>query len=146
MLTIRQPVAVKFVLTEETKQAWLAELRRVINATIAELEELEFRAKQWLRDAEKDGQEAIEAVKQRIEMERSQRVERREQMIQQLSQIQQMDIGSEVPNGQLETTIDIEVGDSWEKVVMGTEVIVKDGVIEEIRRGGEVGVQPPAGV
>jgi hypothetical protein len=146
MLTIRQPVAVKFVLTEETKQAWLAELRRVINATIAELEELEFRAKQWLRDAEKDGQEAIEAVKQRIEMERSQRVERREQMIQQLSQIQQMDIGSEVPNGQLETTIDIEVGDSWEKVVMGTEVIVKDGVIEEIRRGGEVGVQPPTGI
>jgi hypothetical protein len=146
MLTVRQPVAVKFVLTEETKQAWLAELRRVINATIAELEELEFRAKQWLRDAEKDGQEAIEGVKQRIEMERSQRVERREQMIQQLSQIQQMDIGSEVPNGQLETTIDIEVGDSWEKVVMGTEVIVKDGVIEEIRRGGEVGLQPPTGI
>lgn len=136
MLTIRQPVAVKFVLTEDTKQAWLAELRRVINATIAELEELEFRGKQWVRDAEKQGEAAVQAAEQRIEEERGQRVERREQLIQQLSQIQQMDLGSEVPNGTVETTADVEVGDSWDKILLGSEIVVKDGVIAEIRRGG----------
>ena len=137
MLTIRQPVAVKFILTEETKQGWLAELRRMVNATIAELEELEFRSKQWLRDAEKQGEGAVEAARQRIEGERTQREERREQLIAQLSQIQQMDIGSEVPNGTVETSVDVSLGDSWEKVLLGSEIIVKDGVIVEIRRNGQ---------
>ena len=137
LLTIRQPVAVKFILTEETKQGWLAELRRMVNATIAELEELEFRSKQWLRDAEKQGEGAVEAARQRIEGERTQREERREQLIAQLSQIQQMDIGSEVPNGTVETSVDVSLGDSWEKVLLGSEIIVKDGVIVEIRRNGQ---------
>lgn len=136
MLTIRQPVAVKFILTEETKQNWLAELRRLINATIAELEELEFRGKQWLRDAEKQGEAGVEAANQRIEMERTQRVERREQLIAQLSQIQQMDLDSEVPNGTVETSVDVSVGDPWDKVLQGSEIIVKDGVIVEIRQNG----------
>ncbi len=137
MITIRQPVTVKIILTEETKQTWLAELRRLVNQTIAELEELEFRGKQWLRDAEKQGESSVEATEQRIEMERGQRIERREQLIAQLSQIQQMDIDSEVPNGTVETSIDVEVGDSWEKVAMGSEIVVKDGIIVEIRRNGD---------
>lgn len=136
MITIRQPVAVKFILTEETKQNWLAELRRLINATIAELEELEFRGKQWMRDAEKQGEGAVEEASQRIEMERTQRVERREQLIQQLSQIQQLDLESEVANGTVETNVDVNVGDSWEKVLQGSEIIVKDGVVIEIRQNG----------
>lgn len=136
MLTIRQPVVVKIVLTEETKQNWLAELRRLVNQTIAELEELEFRSKQWMREAEKQGDAAIQAAEQRVQTERSQREERREQLIAQLSQIQQMDIGTEMPNGQVETMVEVSVGDSWEKVLMGSEIVVKDGVIVEIRRGG----------
>jgi hypothetical protein len=58
-------------------------------------------------------------------------------MIQQLTQIQQMDIGSEVPNGQVETSVDVEIGTSWEKVLLGAEIIVKDGVVVEIRQNGE---------
>lgn len=136
VITIRQPVAVKFILTEETKQGLLAELRRMINATIAELEELEFRAKQWLRDAEKQGDAAIRAAEERIETERQQRTETREQLIAQLSQIQQMELGSEVQNGTVETTVDVNVGDSWEQILLGSEIIIKDGTVTEIRRNG----------
>lgn len=136
MLTIRQPVAVKFILTEETKQNWLAELRRLVNTTIAELEELEFRSKQWMRDAEKQGDAAVQAAEERVQMERSQREERREQLIAQLSQIQQMDIGSEVANGTVETSVEVKVGDAWDKVLLGSEIVIKDGIVVEIRQGG----------
>ncbi|MHB1628862.1 MAG: YlqD family protein [Bacilli bacterium] len=137
MLTIRQPVTVKMILTEETKQNWLAELRRLINGTIAELEELEFRSKQMLREAEKQGDAAVKATEEQIEMERMQRVQRREQLIAQLSQIQQMDLNAEVPNGTVETTVDVQIGDSWDAVLLGGEIVVKDGVVIEIRRNGQ---------
>ena len=137
MLTIRQPVTVKMILTEETKQNWLAELRRLINGTIAELEELEFRSKQLLREAEKQGGAAVKATEEQIEVERMQRVQRREQLIAQLSQIQQMDLNAEVPNGTVETTVDVQIGDSWDAVLLGGEIVVKDGVVVEIRRNGQ---------
>ncbi len=138
MITIRQPVTIKVVLTEDTKQAWLAELRRLVNSTIAELEELEFRSKQWLRDAEKQGDGAIQAAEVKIEQEKAQRIEQREQLIQQLTQIQQMDVGSEVANGTVETTVDVKVGDSWDAVVQGSEIVIKDGTVVEIRQNGQV--------
>jgi len=137
LLTIRQPVTVKMILTEETKQNWLAELRRLINGTIAELEELEFRSKQLLREAEKQGDAAVKATEEQIEVERMQRVQRREQLIAQLSQIQQMDLNAEVPNGTVETTVDVQIGDSWDAVLLGGEIVVKDGVVVEIRRNGQ---------
>ena len=138
MITIRQPVTIKVVLTEDTKQAWLAELRRLVNSTIAELEELEFRSKQWLRDAEKQGEGAIQAAEVKIEQEKAQRIEQREQLIQQLTQIQQMDVGSEVANGTVETTVDVRVGDSWDAIVQGSEIVIKDGAVVEIRQNGQV--------
>lgn len=138
LITIRQPVTIKVVLTEDTKQAWLAELRRLVNSTIAELEELEFRSKQWLRDAEKQGDGAIQAAEVKIEQEKAQRIEQREQLIQQLTQIQQMDVGSEVANGTVETTVDVKVGDSWDAVVQGSEIVIKDGTVVEIRQNGQV--------
>jgi hypothetical protein len=125
------------ILTEETKQNWLAELRRLINGTIAELEELEFRSKQLLREAEKQGDAAVKATEEQIEVERMQRVQRREQLIAQLSQIQQMDLNAEVPNGTVETTVDVQIGDSWDAVLLGGEIVVKDGVVVEIRRNGQ---------
>ncbi len=138
MISIRQPVTIKIILTEETKQAWLAELRRLVNSTIAELEELEFRSKQWLRDAEKQGEGAVQATEERIEQEKNQRIEQREQLIQQLTQIQQMDIGTEVANGTVETSVDVKVGDSWDAIAQGSEIVIKDGVVVEIRQNGQV--------
>lgn len=138
MISIRQPVTIKIILTEETKQAWLAELRRLVNSTIAELEELEFRSKQWLRDAEKQGEGAVQATEERIEQEKNQRIEQREQLIQQLTQIQQMDIGTEVSNGTVETSVDVKVGDSWDSIAQGSEIVIKDGVVIEIRQNGQV--------
>jgi hypothetical protein len=138
LITIRQPVTIKVVLTEDTKQAWLAELRRLVNSTIAELEELEFRSKQWLRDAEKQGEGAIQAAEVKIEQEKAQRIEQREQLIQQLTQIQQMDVGSEVANGTVETTVDVRVGDSWDAIVQGSEIVIKDGAVVEIRQNSQV--------
>ncbi|MGB8954273.1 MAG: YlqD family protein, partial [Tumebacillaceae bacterium] len=56
--------------------------------------------------------------------------------MQQLVQIQQSEIGSEVPGGQIDTSVEIRVGDVWEEVVQGTEIVLRDGVVAEIRRAG----------
>jgi hypothetical protein len=90
-----------------------------------------------MEQAQAEGPDSVAALQAKIQEELGKRVERREQLIQQLSQIQQMPLGTEVQQGQVETTVDVKVGDSWEKIVMGAEIIVKDGIVVEIRRAGE---------
>ncbi|GGJ07929.1 hypothetical protein GCM10010885_16330 [Alicyclobacillus cellulosilyticus] len=137
MLTIRQPVAVKFILTEQTKQQLIAEHRFHIERLQMELEQLEVAGKQALEQAMAQGGDVAQQVKEQIEAEKQARIAQREQLIEQIQQIQQMELGTEIQNMTVETTVDVHVGDDWTKILQGAEIIIKDGIVHEIRRGGE---------
>ncbi|WP_157729531.1 YlqD family protein [Tumebacillus algifaecis] len=137
MLNLRVPVQVKIVLTEETKAQITGEINQAIQGIQRELDQIDFQSRKALQDAEKNGPQAMNAVQARINQEVGMRMERREQMMQQLVQIQQSPIGSEIPGGQIDTHAEVRVGDVWEDIVNGTEIVLKDGVVAEIRRAGD---------
>lgn len=136
-MQIRQPVAVKFVLTEMAKQQIIAEQRRQVERLSAELDQLETQGKQALEQAMAQGGDAAQQVRQRFEHERNTRIQQREQIMQQMQQIQQMELGTEVQNMTVETMVNVRVGDDWTKILRPSEIIIKDGIVHEIRRGGE---------
>ncbi|MCL6637302.1 MAG: YlqD family protein [Alicyclobacillus sp.] len=136
-MKIRQPVAVKFILTESTKQQLIQQHRQQVERLQMELEQLDLQGRQWLEQAmAQGGGEAAQQVRQRLEQEKQARLQQREQLIQQMQQIQQMDLGTEVQNMNVETMVEVRVGDDWSKVLLGSEIIIKDGIVHEIRRGG----------
>ncbi|MCL6548939.1 MAG: YlqD family protein [Alicyclobacillus sp.] len=136
-MTIRQPVAVKFILTEATKQQLLEEHRRHIEHLTMELDQLERHGKEAIEQAMAQGGDVAQQVKEQLENEKNMRLEQREQLIQQIQQIQQLELGTEIQNMNVETSVDVRVGDDWGKILMGAEIIIKDGIVHEIRRGGE---------
>lgn len=137
MLRIRQPVAVKFILTEDAKQQILGEQRRQIEQLTMELDQIEQQTRPAIEQAMAQGGEFAQQVRDQIEQEKSTREEQREQLIQQIQQIQQMELGTEIQNMNVETSTEVQVGDDWGKILLGAEIIIKDGVVHEIRRGGE---------
>lgn len=136
MITIRQPVAVKFILTETTKQEILAEQRRQVDQLSVELDQIEEQGKLAIEQAMAQGGEFAQQMRAQVEQERDTRLEQREQLIQQIQQIQQLELGTEIQNMNVETSVDVNVGDDWGQILMGSEIVVKDGVVHEIRRGG----------
>lgn len=136
MLTIRQPVAVKFILTETAKQEIIGEHRRQIERLMTELEQLDQQGKAALEQAMAQGGSAAQEVRERLEQERNNRLQQREQLFQQVQQIQQMELGTEIQNMNVETSVEVKVGDDWGAVLRGAEIIVKDGIVQEIRQGG----------
>jgi YlqD protein len=137
MLKVNVPVPIKLILTEQTKQGIIGEINGAIQQIQNELDQIDFQSRKALQDAEKAGnQQAVAAIQGRVQQEVGVRMERREQMMQQLVQIQQSEIGSEIPGGQIDTSVEIRVGDVWEDVVQGTEIVLRDGVVAEIRRAG----------
>lgn len=136
-MEIRQPVAVKFILTEMAKQQIIAEQRRQVDRLTNELDQLEEQGKQALEQAMTQGGEAAKQVRDQFETEKNNRIVQREQTIQQIQQIQQMELGTEIQNMTVETIVNIRVGDDWGTILQGSEIIIKDGVVHEIRRGGQ---------
>ena len=137
MLKVNVPVPIKLILTEQTKQGIIGEINGAIQQIQNELDQIDFQSRKAMQDAEKAGnQQAVAAIQGRVQQEVGVRMERREQMMQQLVQIQQSEIGVEIPGGQIDTSVEIRVGDVWEDVVQGTEIVLRDGVVAEIRRAG----------
>ncbi|OFW77757.1 MAG: hypothetical protein A2201_06920 [Alicyclobacillus sp. RIFOXYA1_FULL_53_8] len=137
MFTIRQPVAVKFILTDLTKQQILMEHRRQVERLTAELEQLELQGRQAVEQSMAQGGDVAQQVRDRFEQEKASRLQQREQIIGQIQQVQQMEIGSEVQNMTVETSVEVHVGDDWGKILRGAEIVIKDGIVYELRRGGE---------
>ena len=136
-VTIRRPVAIKIVLTEESKRGIIEEIRQAVSQISMELEQIEFQERRLQNDATNQSEEESDVVRQRLEAERQQRVERRDQMITQLQQIQQLPVGFELSQGTVDSFVEVNVGDSWNTVAKGTEIIVRDGVVVELRELGE---------
>jgi hypothetical protein len=136
MLTIRQPVAVKFILTETAKQEIIGEHRRQIERLMTEMEQLDQQGKAALEQAMAQGGSAAQEVRERLDQERNNRLQQREQLFQQVQQIQQMELGTEIQNMNVETSVEVKVGDDWGAVLRGAEIIVKDGIVQEIRQSG----------
>lgn len=137
MFSIRQPVAVKFILTDNTKQQILLEHRTQVERLTVELEQLEVQGQEAVEQAMSQGGDVAQQVRERVEQEKNSRIQQREQLIQQIQQIQQMEIGSEIQNMTVETSVEVRVGDDWGKILLGAEIVIKDGMVYELRRGGE---------
>jgi F0F1-type ATP synthase membrane subunit b/b' len=137
VLTIRQPVAVKFILTADTKQQIVSEHRRQVERLMSELEQLEQQGKSALEQAMAQGGNAAQQVHERLEQEKNTRIQQREQFIQQIQQIQQMELGAEIQNMNVETSVEVNVGDDWGAILRGAEIVVKDGIVHEIRQVGK---------
>ncbi|ACV58381.1 MULTISPECIES: YlqD family protein [Alicyclobacillus] len=136
-MKIRQPVAVKFILTETAKQQIIAEQRRQIDQIQNELEQLEQQGKIAIEQAMAQGGEIAQQVRQQLENERRVREQRREELFRQMQQIQQLELGTEIQNMTVETVVDVKPGDDWTKVLLGAEIIVKDGIVVELRQNGQ---------
>jgi DNA repair exonuclease SbcCD ATPase subunit len=136
LLTIRQPVAVKIIMTETTKQQIIAEYRRQIEQLTMELDQIDQQGRQAIEQAMAQGGEVAQRVREQVEEERNKRIQQREELIQQIQQVQQMPIGTEVQNMTVETTIDVHVGDDWGEILRGAEIVIKDGIVHEIRQRG----------
>ncbi|MBF8378360.1 YlqD family protein [Alicyclobacillus mali] len=136
-MKIRQPVAVKFILTETAKQQIIAEQRRQIDQIQNELDQLEQQGKIAIEQAMAQGGEIAQQVRQQLENERRVREQRREELFRQMQQIQQLELGAEIQNMTVETVVDVKPGDDWTKVLLGAEIIVKDGIVVELRQNGQ---------
>ncbi|MNY22258.1 hypothetical protein D3C86_1558580 [compost metagenome] len=141
-LNLRRQVIIKAIVTDTFKQQASAELQAALQNVDMNLQQLEFQGKRAIADLEKKNitpagpmvQQQIEGIKQQIESERGQLMAAKNDMLQKLNMIGQLDIGSEFVQAQVDNFVDVAIGDNLYLKLSSPEVIVKDGVVVEIRQ------------
>lgn len=142
-LTIKRPIVVKAIVTPRWKDDAQLELQTQMNRLDRQIQELEVQGQRALAEIERQslqpmGPEAkaqVESIKAQVNDRKAQMLEQKNQLLQQLTQVQTLELDQEVNSGQLDSYVTIAKGDNLlEK--MQVEIVVRDGIIEEIR--GEV--------
>lgn len=52
----------------------------------------------------------------------------------QLQQAENLPAGSEIDYATVQSPVSIQVGDAWDEIMSGTEIMIKDGRVHEIRQ------------
>lgn len=133
MITVKIPIKVKMILTEDSRKKLEEEFSTRKKRYEVELEQLHFQSKKLLMEAQRRGMEAQEIVQQRMNKEESSRRKKITDLDFQIQQLSQVPNGSEVLYTTVESEVEVKIGDEWDKIMNQVEIILLDGVIHEIR-------------
>ena len=135
-LVLKRPVNLKVIVTP----AWQDEVQKQLQAQIGNID-------QQIQQVETQGQNAIAEVKKQASLQAPQQIEniqgqinqkknemlqQKNQLLQQMQQVQLLELGQEVVQAQMESFFEVQKGDNLVEK-MNLEIVMRDGVIEEIR-------------
>ena len=132
-LTVKRPVQVLAIVTEEFKQELVQELQENVDATQRRLEQMEFQGRRLLADVQRTNLNQAMALRQQLEAEKRKYEDAKKEVMDRLEEVTGLEIGSEFPRGLLESTVEVAEGDNLFEKLGNAQVIIKDGIIQEIR-------------
>ncbi|EFA71275.1 hypothetical protein CEP10_07255 [Cylindrospermopsis raciborskii S07] len=142
-LMLKRVVNVKVIVTPLWKEEVQQQLQEQINQTDQQLQQLDMEGqrtisviqKQSLQPPGPQTLQQIDNVQLQINQKKSELLEQKNQLLQNLQQVQYLDLEQEVNQFQMESFFQVKTGDNLISK-MQVEIVLRDGVIEEIR--GEV--------
>lgn len=137
---VRQ-IAVRAIVTENFKTQVGNEINRNLQQIDAELQQLEFKGKRAIADIEKrsggalstDTRVQVETIRQQVEQEKVRLLQLKEEMQGQFQALNELPLGSVVTQFTVENPVEVRVGENIFQRLEGGEILVKDGIIQEIR-------------
>lgn len=139
-LLLKRMINVKAIVTPRWKEEAQQQLQGQINQLDNQLQQLEMQGQRMVAEIQKNslkppGPETvqqIEGIQMQVNQKKSELLEQKNQILQQLQQVQTLDLEQEVNQGQIDSIFRVEPGDNLiEK--MQVEVLLRDGVVQEIR-------------
>ncbi|MCH4905155.1 hypothetical protein GSN00_12405 [Cylindrospermopsis raciborskii CHAB3438] len=142
-LMLKRVVNVKVIVTPLWKEEVQQQLQEQINQTDQQLQQLDMEGqrtisviqKQSLQPPGPQTLQQIDNIQLQINQKKSELLEQKNQLLQNLQQVQYLDLEQEVNQFQMESFFQVKTGDNLISK-MQVEIVLRDGVIEEIR--GEV--------
>nr|WP_263858234.1 YlqD family protein [Waterburya agarophytonicola] len=142
-MLLKRPVTVKAIVTAQWKEEVTQQLQKQTAQLDKQMQQLEMQGKRTIEEITKQINDPAspqlkkqtENIMGQVNQKKAEMLEKKNQFLQQLQQIQLLELDQEVVQAQMESFFRLEKGDNLVKK-LNVEVVLRDGVVEEIR--GEV--------
>ncbi len=136
-LQLQRTVTIKVIVTEEFKSYLTAELQKAITNMDMQLKRMEDQGKKLVESLKKQDEEKtkkqVSAVVQQINMDKQQATLAKADLMKKIAEAKELKIGSEFVQGTVNGFVEINKGDNLYKKIGTTEIIIKDGVVLDIK-------------
>ncbi|MFB2938146.1 hypothetical protein NIES2119_24670 [[Phormidium ambiguum] IAM M-71] len=139
-LLLKRPVNIKAIVTPRWKEEAQQQLQGQLNQIDQQLQQLEVQGQRAITELQKQSVQPpgpqviqqIDNIQSQVNQRKSELLEQKNQSLQQLQQVQLLELNQEVSQGTIESIFTVELGDNlldkWQ-----VEILLRDGVVEEIR-------------
>lgn len=139
-LLLKRPVNIKAIVTPRWKEEAQQQLQAQINQLDSQLQQLEMQGQRAIAEIQRQSlqppgpqvTQQIENIQVQVNQNKSELLDQKNQILQQLQQVQILELDQEVNQGQIEGYFNIQEGENL-IVKMQVEVLLRDGVVQEIR-------------
>ncbi len=124
-MKILHQVTVKQMLTETSKQSLLNQFSSRKKALEQECDQLYFEYKK------------VEKTSKQLATQFLKEIEKRKEKMKlvdfQLEQVHTLPIGSEIKEKEVKAIVEVNVGDNWDELIQEKTIVIKDGIVDQIR-------------
>ncbi len=146
-ITVQRPVVIKAIVTESFKRLYVQDLEDAIKRVEAIMQQIDIQARRF--ELERQVTPQSRALRQQLDLERARQDATRAELQARLREAQELKINDEFVQGTIEGAVEISVGDNLFDKISRTEILVKDGIVLEIREAPAApaphGIITPAG-
>ena len=132
-VTVKRSIGVQVIVTESFKAELKAELDEAAETAQRRMDQMEMQSRRVLADLQRTDLTQAMSARRQIEAEVRRHQALKQDIVRQLEETEKLELGSEYPRGTLEGVVDLAEGDDLIKKLSGSQIVIKDGVIVEVR-------------
>lgn len=142
-ITVQRPVIIKTIVTESFKRLFVSDLEEAIKRVDAIMQQIDVQSRRF--ELERQVTPQTRNVRAQLELERQRQEATRMELQARLREAQELQLNTEFTQGTIEGLVEVAVGDNLFDKISRTEVVVKDGIVLEIRETAVSPLITPAG-
>ena len=131
---LKRVVMVKAIVTQAFKDNLVKELDRALKNLDTQGQQMELHSKTYLEDLKKKGMiSQMTAFKHQLEEEKGRQAAAKADLQSKIEEAKKLVLNTEFIQGPLEGPVTVKLNDNLYKKIGAAEIVVKDGIIQEIR-------------
>lgn len=134
-MRLKRAVTIKAIVTDEFKSTMKDELNKTLTRIESASQQLEFQLRRYVPEVAKADIEQAGRLRREIEGEKQRHEAMKAEITSKIEEISGLEMGEEFVQGTIEGEIEVSVGDNLVEKMSGSEIIIKDGIIQEIKEG-----------
>lgn len=132
-VTLKRTVTIKAIVTEDFKKYLTFELQNSVKTLDEKLQQMEIQGKQLIEMLTKQGAvEQTSSIKQQMELERLQQKNAKDELLKRVEEAEKLALDSLFVQGTIDGFVTAKVGDNLYQKLGALEIIIKDGIVEDI--------------